>query len=219
MKPKWTKQDTIRQGKRPHTKAGQGNLEGGNESQEQEKESEMHLFPLLGLPQKHQDNSHNLHARTCCRLLRHHVFCCYFLWAHSAHANGDMISKVLFFHLWCYIHWSLTAKAEQELKAVSRGSSRVETMEDCCLLDCARAHYNYCSYWLAQSWYHSDWPLLQQLAIKKKYAPTEMPTGYLMQLILHLSFPLPKCIKLRAEISPPKYESNNSSAIGKYARM
>lgn len=34
------------------------------------------------------------------------------------------------------------------------------------------------------------------------------------------SFPLPKCVKLRAEISPPKYyENKNSSAIGKYARM
>lgn len=42
-----TKQDTLRQYKSPHIGSGQGNPIGGKESQQQAKESEIHLFPLL----------------------------------------------------------------------------------------------------------------------------------------------------------------------------
>lgn len=42
---------------------GQGNPIGGKDSQEQEKDSEVHLFPLLGVPPKHQVNSHNLYTK------------------------------------------------------------------------------------------------------------------------------------------------------------
>jgi hypothetical protein len=48
------KQDTIRQGKRPHIQTGQGNLIGGKVSQEETKESEK--YPL---PQKHQGSPQN----------------------------------------------------------------------------------------------------------------------------------------------------------------
>lgn len=79
MKPKWTKQGTIRQSKRPHTNAAQGNLEGGNESREQKKESEIHLFPLLGVPQKHKLTTTTYMQGPVADSCRHHVFCCYFL--------------------------------------------------------------------------------------------------------------------------------------------
>lgn len=54
-----TKQDTIRHGQSPHIEAGQGNHMGGKESQEQAKESEMTLLPLLGVQRKHQASSHS----------------------------------------------------------------------------------------------------------------------------------------------------------------
>ena len=53
-----TKQDTIGQDQSPHIEAGQGNQMGGKESQEQAKESEMTLLPLL-VPQKQQASSHS----------------------------------------------------------------------------------------------------------------------------------------------------------------
>lgn len=57
-----TKQDTVRQGKSSHTKAGQGTPTGGEKSQGKAKESKTHLFPLSGVPQKHQANDHNIYA-------------------------------------------------------------------------------------------------------------------------------------------------------------
>lgn len=52
QQPKMPKQDTIRQGERPHLEAGQGNLIGGKGSQEQAKESKTQALPLLS-PIKH----------------------------------------------------------------------------------------------------------------------------------------------------------------------
>jgi hypothetical protein len=48
-------QETTRQGKSasPYIKAGQGSPIKGKESEEWAKESETHLLPLLGVPQKH----------------------------------------------------------------------------------------------------------------------------------------------------------------------
>jgi hypothetical protein len=57
-----TKQDTIRQSKHLHIEAWQSNLIGRKESQEQAKESEIYPLLLLGVPQKHQANSHNIYA-------------------------------------------------------------------------------------------------------------------------------------------------------------
>lgn len=43
------KQDPIRQDKSPHIETGQGNPKLGKDSQEQAKESKIHLLPLLGV--------------------------------------------------------------------------------------------------------------------------------------------------------------------------
>lgn len=51
-----TKQDTIRKNKCP-----QGNPVEGNKSQEQAKESEIPVLPLLEVAQSHKSNSHNIH--------------------------------------------------------------------------------------------------------------------------------------------------------------
>jgi hypothetical protein len=55
------KQVTIRQSKSPHIR-GQGNPEGGKESQEQAKESEIHPLSLFMAPQKHQPDNQILYA-------------------------------------------------------------------------------------------------------------------------------------------------------------
>lgn len=57
--PNRTKQNIIRQDKGVYIKAGQSNPIGRKESQEQAKESVIHLLALLGVQQKHQANSHN----------------------------------------------------------------------------------------------------------------------------------------------------------------
>ena len=54
-----TKYDTLREGKSPPIKNGQGNTIGVKKPQEQANESKRHLPPLLGVPQKHQASIHN----------------------------------------------------------------------------------------------------------------------------------------------------------------
>lgn len=61
----------MRESKNPHVRTGQGNPDGGKEPQEQTKESEIHLLPLLGVSQKHKTNSHNIHEGDV--LLKAHV--------------------------------------------------------------------------------------------------------------------------------------------------
>lgn len=56
-----TKRVTVRQGK-SSCWAGEGNLIGRKESQEQAKKSEIRLLPLLGISQKHQAISHNVYT-------------------------------------------------------------------------------------------------------------------------------------------------------------
>ena len=52
MTVKYGKTKYNKTGKSPHIGAGQGNPIGGKESQEQVKESEIHLLPLVGVPEK-----------------------------------------------------------------------------------------------------------------------------------------------------------------------
>jgi hypothetical protein len=59
------KQDKTRYNKtrqNPHIEAGQGNPVGEKESQEHARESKTHLLLLLGVPQSHQANSHNIYT-------------------------------------------------------------------------------------------------------------------------------------------------------------
>ena len=56
------KDDTIIQGKSPHNKVGQDNSIRAKEPQVQVKESETSLLLLLGVPPKHQANSHSLYS-------------------------------------------------------------------------------------------------------------------------------------------------------------
>lgn len=66
-----TKQDTIKEGKKSHIKAGNGNPIIGKKSHEQEKEWEIHLLLLLGVSQKYPSKSYNISTEWC-RLL---AFC------------------------------------------------------------------------------------------------------------------------------------------------
>lgn len=58
--PYTRKQDSIRQEEIPHTETGQSIPTGGKESHQRAKESEIHTFPLLGVPQKQQDSGHSI---------------------------------------------------------------------------------------------------------------------------------------------------------------
>lgn len=61
--PNMTKQNTIRQGKSPHIEAASINMTGGKESQEEARVRDT-PFPQLGVPGKHQANSHSTHAES-----------------------------------------------------------------------------------------------------------------------------------------------------------
>lgn len=77
-----TKQDKRRnnnQGKSSHIKSGQGNPIGGKESQKQDKKSQILPLPLLGIPEKQQTNSHNIHRGPGAEHFRPRV-CCFSLW-------------------------------------------------------------------------------------------------------------------------------------------
>lgn len=56
------KQDTISQGRLPYIKDTQDNVIGALEFQEQTKKSDIYWFPLSGVSQKSQVNSHNIYA-------------------------------------------------------------------------------------------------------------------------------------------------------------
>lgn len=60
--PKKDQTGYKRKDNRPHTESGKGNSIGRKEFQEQLRESELHLFSLLGFPHKHKANSHNIPA-------------------------------------------------------------------------------------------------------------------------------------------------------------
>lgn len=62
-----TKQDTIRQSESHNIKSEQVNPIRGKESQEQAKESELHLLPLLGVPQGTELTALSSTQRTWCR--------------------------------------------------------------------------------------------------------------------------------------------------------
>lgn len=57
-----TQQHAVRRGTNPHIKAELSNPVRVKGSQEQAKESGTLLFPLSGVPQKHQANSHSMYA-------------------------------------------------------------------------------------------------------------------------------------------------------------
>lgn len=59
--PNRMKQNTTGHCKKPITKARQTNPIGGKVSQEQATESEIHLLPLLVVPQKYQHSSWSIH--------------------------------------------------------------------------------------------------------------------------------------------------------------
>lgn len=66
QQPNRTKKNIIKQVKILHIQAWQGNsIRKG--TQEQAKESEIQPFPLLGVSQKHEANSHNIYSETWCR--------------------------------------------------------------------------------------------------------------------------------------------------------
>lgn len=66
-----TKQDAIRQGESPRMEAGQGNLIGGKQSQEQAKESAIHLFLQLRISQKHKATVITCAQRSLCLSCMH----------------------------------------------------------------------------------------------------------------------------------------------------
>lgn len=63
MTARQDKQDTLRHGKALSIKAGQGHPRRGKDSQEQAKESELHLPPLLGVSPGHQADSQNIYMQ------------------------------------------------------------------------------------------------------------------------------------------------------------
>lgn len=80
----WTKWYTIKQSKIPNIKAGQGNPVGRKVSQEQAKESEMHLLPPLRVLQKHHVTAITYTQRTWYRSMQvpHYLFSlCEPMWA------------------------------------------------------------------------------------------------------------------------------------------
>lgn len=75
-----TKQDTIKQGKSPHTEAREGNPTGGKGSQKQTKESKTNPLPLLEVPQKNKADRHRINTKN---LVQKHV----------SPILGDLVSK------------------------------------------------------------------------------------------------------------------------------
>jgi hypothetical protein len=63
MTARQDKHDTLRHGKALSIKAGQGHPRRGKDSQEQAKESELHLPPLLGVSPGHQADSQNIYMQ------------------------------------------------------------------------------------------------------------------------------------------------------------